>query len=185
MSEIGPAAQTPTSPRSQSSEALDLVAATLADLRRSLRGNRSKVGASKRSRPRDYSSPVNSESGLTERDPILLGTGLTDLVEDRGWSGHTAVAGVIGRWAELVGADLSAHVVPESFDEAAGLLSLKADSTTWATQTRMLTAVIQARLDSEIGIGIVRQIDVAGPAARARMPGRFSVPGRGPRDTYG
>ncbi len=120
-----------------------------------------------------------------DRDPQLVKDGVGRLVSDRGWSAQTAVAGVIGRWSELAGRDLAAHVVPESFDAHSGLLQLRADATAWATQTRFLIPTLQRRLDDEIGVGVVRQIEVAGPAAPRRSMGTLRVPGRGPRDTYG
>ena len=166
----------------------DLAAITLAEVRRSIRGSRAvraTEAAVSRARRGLARPPETSGSGPGERDPILLGTGISALVSDLGWEKRTAVAGVIGRWSELAGAELAAHVVPDSFDEETGRLSLTAESTTWATQVRILTPVLQARLDDEIGPGIVREIEVTGPTAPRRTYGPLHIPGRGPRDTYG
>lgn len=164
----------------------DLAKVILAELRRSLRGSRpiSKNG-SESNRTRSRKGAEFSGSGTDFRDPVLLGTGLSDLVAARGWESQTAVAGVTGRWHEIAGSDLADHVAPESFDEATGVLKLRAESTTWATQVRMLTPVLLARIDEEIGPAVVRQIEVFGPSAPRRNYGNLRVPGRGPRDTYG
>lgn len=164
----------------------DLAKVILAELRRSLRGARpiTKNG-SESNRTRSRKAAEFSGAGTDFRDPVLLGTGLADLVATRGWESQTAVAGVTGRWHEIAGSDLADHVAPEAFDEATGVLRLRAESTTWATQVRMLTPALLARIDEEIGAGVVRQIDVFGPSAPRRDYGNLRVPGRGPRDTYG
>ena len=62
-----------------------------------------------------------------------------------GWQVDVAVGSVIGRWPEIVGPDVAEHVQPVSFD--AGVLTLRAVSTAWATQMRLLTSVLLGRLD--------------------------------------
>lgn len=116
---------------------------------------------------------------------MLLGEALERLVDEQGWRGNTAVAGVVGRWAEIVGADVAAHVAPESFDLGAGTLVLRADSTAWASVIRMQVATLADRIGEEVGAGVVRTIQVLGPAAPSWRHGPRSVKGRGPRDTYG
>ncbi len=177
-----------TKPTAKGAEDLDtipdLAAATLAALRRATRGPAARTKSARSSGGRPPSAQLSS-AGPDERDPIPVSEGLADLVQDRGWANQAAVAGVIGRWSELAGEDLADHVRPESFDAATGLLRLRADSTSWATQIRVLMARLQARLDEEIGTGIVREIEVVGPSAPSRSYGNLRVPGRGPRDTYG
>jgi predicted nucleic acid-binding Zn ribbon protein len=70
--------------------------------------------------------------------------------------------------------------------EAGGRLLVQADSTAWATQTRMLASTLVRRLNEELGEGTVRVVEVVGPTGPSWKRGRFSVRGgRGPRDTYG
>jgi predicted nucleic acid-binding Zn ribbon protein len=130
-----------------------------------------------------------SGSGPDARDPALLGSAVARLMAERGWERPTAVGGLTGRWAEIVGPELAEHVVPETFEPAAdgsGLrLVLRADSTSWATSLRMLLPQIRARIDAELGVGTVRDISILGPAAPSWKHGTFTVRGRGPRDTYG
>jgi predicted nucleic acid-binding Zn ribbon protein len=112
---------------------------------------------------------------------------ISNLVRDRGWENQTAVGGLTGRWREIVGDEVAEHVVPESFEQSTDgmVLILRADSTAWATSLRMLLPSIRSRIDAEIGAGTVRDISILGPAAPSWRHGKFTVPGRGPRDTYG
>ena len=165
---------------------IDLAKATLADLRRSMRGSRPvSANGSESNRKRSYGTARFSGAGADDRDPVPLADGLEELIVVRGWSSQTAVASVTGRWRQIAGVDLAAHVVPESFDATSGVLRLTAESTTWSTQVRLLAPELMARIDEEIGAGVVRQIEVFGPVAPRRNYGNLRVPGRGPRDTYG
>jgi predicted nucleic acid-binding Zn ribbon protein len=120
-----------------------------------------------------------------ERDPQTLRRALDALVVARGWEAEAAVGGLVGRWAEIVGPDLAAHVVVETFDVDLGRLALRADSTAWATQVRWLLPTLRGRLQTELGAGVVREVTVEGPTAPSWRKGPRRVPGRGPRDTYG
>lgn len=124
-----------------------------------------------------------SGAGADARDPSLLGDQLDRLLDERGWVADVTVGGVIGRWAEIVGPDIAAHVAPVTFDGT--ILAVKADSTAWATQMRLLTSQVLGRIDAEVGPGIVTELVVHGPAAPSWVKGKFRVKGRGPRDTYG
>ncbi len=90
----------------------------------------------------------------------------------------------MGRWPRLVGPEIAAHSEPVSFE--LGRLVVRADSTAWATQLRLLLSSILGRIESDVGEGVVTEIRVVGPGAPtwSRGPRRVSD-GRGPRDTYG
>jgi predicted nucleic acid-binding Zn ribbon protein len=124
-----------------------------------------------------------STAGSDARDPQLFGATLDRIVGERGWTTEVAVGGVVGRWAEVVGPDLAAHVTPESFED--GVLLVRADSTAWATQVRLLGPTLLRRLAEELGEGVVERVTVGGPAGPSWRKGMRRVPGRGPRDTYG
>lgn len=126
-----------------------------------------------------------SGPGPDERDPMRLGSAVDRLLADHGWTEQAAVGGVVGRWAEIVGPDLAAHVVPETFDPATGALVLRADSTAWATQVNFLLGTLRARLAAEVGPDTVSSVKVVGPTAPSWRFGNRRVAGRGPRDTYG
>lgn len=117
------------------------------------------------------------------RDPQGLGNVVSRLVSDRGWSSPLAVGSVMAHWDTLVGADIAAHCQPESFDDTT--LHVRCDSTSWATQLRLLTSSLLAKFDEELGRGVVTKIMVLGPTAPSWRKGFRTVKGRGPRDTYG
>ena len=124
-----------------------------------------------------------SGAGPDERDPQPLGAALRGLVEAKDWTATVADASVMGRWDEIVGADLAAHCRPESLRD--GELSLVAESTAWATQVRALSGTLLKRLRDELGPGVVTKIRVHGPTAPSWQRGPRRIAGRGPRDTYG
>ncbi|PWJ55756.1 Predicted nucleic acid-binding protein, contains Zn-ribbon domain (includes truncated derivatives) [Quadrisphaera granulorum] len=117
------------------------------------------------------------------RDPQTVASSIGRLVSERGWRTPVAIGGVMGRWADVVGAEVAAHCQPETFSE--GELVVRADSTAWATQVRMLTATVLRRLGEELGEGVVTRLVVRGPAGPSWRAGSRSAGGRGPRDTYG
>jgi predicted nucleic acid-binding Zn ribbon protein len=118
-----------------------------------------------------------------ERDPQLLGPTLDRLVVERGWQTDKAEGDVKGRGPAIVGPQLAQHAVPDAFDD--GELVLRADSTAWATQIRLLAPTLLARLAEDLGAGVVTTVTVRGPGGPSWKKGRLAVPGRGPRDTYG
>ena len=144
-------------------------------------GRRPAPSATRRSNTAD---PRLSGAHPDDRDPALLGRSVDRLVTDAGWVTDVAVYGVFGRWASIVGADVAAHCSPESFVD--GRLSVRTDSTAWATQLRLLAPTVVRRLNEELGEDTVSRLDVSGPAAPSWKRGNRSVRGsRGPRDTYG
>lgn len=145
------------------------------------RGNSNRPGR----RRGDRRSPGTGWSGPgdDERDPKAIGDVVDRMATEHGWDDDLAVHGVVARWPQIVGPDIGGHVEPLSYDE--GVLTVRADSTAWATQMRMLAAQIVKRLNEEIGDGTVQRIAVLGPQSRSWQKGLRTVPGRGPRDTYG
>lgn len=130
--------------------------------------------------------PTYSSAAPDDRDPSRMADAIVSLVTERGWQAATAIGRIWGEWASLVGPTLAEHVKPEAFDRDSGRLTLRADSTAWATQVRMLSTQLRKRLQSEIPGGIVSDITVLGPDVAPRQRGRLRVKGgRGPRDTYG
>ncbi len=117
------------------------------------------------------------------RDPLGLGNVVSRLVSERGWSSPVAVGSVMAQWNTLVGPDISAHCQPESFTGTT--LQVRCDSTSWATQLRLLSSSLLARFDADLGAGVVTKIQVLAPAAPNWRKGYRTVKGRGPRDTYG
>lgn len=146
-----------------------------------LRRIRAAVRAGVAPKARDRKS--SRSTGATGRDPLMVGEALQEFLVVHGLEQRQQVARVLDGWADLVGSDVAAHVSVEGFDE--GDLLLRADSTTWANQMRLLRATLERRLEAELGEGAVRSITVLGPDAPSWRFGSRRVPGRGPRDTYG
>lgn len=120
------------------------------------------------------------------RDPLPLGAAINRLITERGWEAPAAVGGVMGRWPQIVGPEVAQHCEPQRYDEDARVLTVRCDSTTWATQLRLLAPQLVARLNADLGQGTVRLIKVLGPGGPPRRYGSLRSPGStGPGDTYG
>lgn len=117
------------------------------------------------------------------RDPMRFGQAIARLVAERGWEDTTAAAGVLTNWAQVVGSELADHCQPVSLLD--GELVLVAESSAWATQLRLLTRTLLARVRDHAGDSIVTKIVVRGPVQADWRKGPRRVAGRGPRDTYG
>nr|WP_240645911.1 DciA family protein [Georgenia sp. SYP-B2076] len=124
-----------------------------------------------------------SGPGPSRRDPQPLGGIAARFVAQRGWTRPVSVGGVVGRWREVVGDQLADHCDVETFEE--GELVVRASSTAWATQVRLLLPQLERRLAEEVGEGTVTSIVVLGPGGPSWKHGTRAVRGRGPRDTYG
>ena len=89
-----------------------------------------------RRRSRLRGEVVYSGSGRDGRDPKSVSSVLGSLISDRGWSSSLDIGKVLGRWPDLVGPQVAQHATPVDFSPP--LLVIAADSTTWATQLRVL-----------------------------------------------
>jgi predicted nucleic acid-binding Zn ribbon protein len=129
-------------------------------------------------RLRGYSGP-----GPDPRDPQKFGAVLERLMRARGWEKPKAEATVFGAWERVVGPDVAQHSRPVKLD--AGVLTVEAESTAWATQLRLLAATLLRKIAVEVGHNVVIRLQIHGPAAPSWSKGPRRVQGRGPRDTYG
>jgi predicted nucleic acid-binding Zn ribbon protein len=139
----------------------------------------------RRGPPGSSSTDLNKSlpGGRDGRDPALLGDQMDRLLLDRGWNVDVAVGSVMGRWPAIVGADVAAHCTPVTFSD--GILVVRAESTAWATQLRLMSSSILGRLETEVGKGAVTELRVQGPSAPSWSRGLRKSTGPGPRDTYG
>lgn len=122
-------------------------------------------------------------AGPGARDPQLVGVSAGRLAAELGWRPGLVEGDLRGRWPQLVGPDVAEHCRPEGFE--AGLLTLRASSTAWAASLTLLAPQLLRRLADDLGEGVVVEVRVLGPSGPGFSRGRRSVPGRGPRDTYG
>jgi predicted nucleic acid-binding Zn ribbon protein len=152
------------------------------------------LGAASRNRPRRSTrlrgqrtvgpGPQVSGAHPDDRDPQRLGAAVERLVESKGWATEVDLRGLLARWSSLVGSANAAHSHPEAFADT--VLTVRTDSTAWATQLRLLAPQLVALLNEALGDGTVTRVQVRGPDGPSWKKGRLSVrDGRGPRDTYG
>jgi predicted nucleic acid-binding Zn ribbon protein len=128
--------------------------------------------------------PQVSGAHPDDRDPQPLGAAVERLVDSKGWTTEVNVRSLLARWPALVGPVNAAHSHPESFADT--VLTVRTDSTAWATQLRLLAPQLVAMLNGALGDGTVTRVTVKGPDGPSWKKGRLSVrDGRGPRDTYG
>ncbi|MFZ1381533.1 MAG: DciA family protein [Scrofimicrobium sp.] len=122
-------------------------------------------------------------TGPSKYDPRPIGAILDKEVRDRDWQRSLATGQVIGRWDEIVGDVVAQHCPIDSF--SGGRLVVQADSTAWAQELKILLPEVMGAIDRAVGVGIVESVVVLAPRAPSWKHGPRSVPGRGPRDTYG
>ncbi len=115
--------------------------------------------------------------------PTPIGELLGEVADAQGWTKDLNVHQLLSRWPTLVGPVNAIHCEPEHF--ADGVLTVRAESSTWATSLRTMAPQLVAVLNEALGQGSVTKVVVIGPQAPSWKKGRRSVPGRGPRDTYG
>ncbi|MGX5769929.1 DUF721 domain-containing protein [Microbacterium trichothecenolyticum] len=117
------------------------------------------------------------------RDPRGVGDVLADLTREAGWDPQLAREDVVRAWDQVAGEDTAKHTRPVAFSD--GTLTIRADSTAWAKQLQLMRAQILSeivRRYPEAGVDAVRFI---GPDVPSWKWGPRTIPGRGPRDTYG
>ncbi|MFD8492034.1 DciA family protein [Amycolatopsis sp. NPDC059657] len=129
-------------------------------------------------RRRRWSGP-----GADTRDPQPLGRLASRIALEHGWSTRLSTGQVFGQWGKLVGEDVAEHAQPVALKD--GELTVRASSTAWATQLRLLQGQLLAKIAAGVGHGVVKRMRIQGPTAPSWRKGLRHVPGRGPRDTYG
>ncbi|MBO1901273.1 DUF721 domain-containing protein [Leucobacter weissii] len=117
------------------------------------------------------------------RDPRSLGELLDLAARDMGWTVELDQARLISDWHRFVGDAMAAHT--EVIEIRDGALVVQCDSTTWATELRRLRGEILTRILDAYPEVELRELRFLAPGAPSWKHGPRSVPGRGPRDTYG
>jgi len=117
------------------------------------------------------------------RDPHSLGDAIDGLTRRLGWNSPLAQSELILTWAEIAGADTAAHSEPVGVEE--GVLTVRCDSTAWATQLRLMRVQIQTQIAQRFPEAGIQSVRFEGPNAPSWKRGPRVIPGRGPRDTYG
>lgn len=117
------------------------------------------------------------------RDPLTAGQTLDGVLKEFRWEAQLAEADLFNRWAELVGEHNAANSQPETL--VAGVVTIRCKSTAWATQLRLMQSVLLAKVTEAHPDLEITSLKFLGPDAPSWKKGPRSVPGRGPRDTYG
>jgi predicted nucleic acid-binding Zn ribbon protein len=117
------------------------------------------------------------------RDPRGIDDILEGLTTRLGWNSSLAKAELLASWAELAGAETSLHSEPVGIED--GILTVRCDSTAWATQLRLMRGEITTSIARRFPDAGIQSVKFDGPNAPSWKRGARSIPGRGPRDTYG
>lgn len=119
----------------------------------------------------------------SRRDPARLGDIVSNLVRSRKWDRPLLAGRIVAEWGEVAGEAIAKNTKATRFED--GVLYVQASSSMWAGQLRLLLPQILKKLAETYGKDVVQKVIVSGPAQRSWKHGPLSVPGRGPRDTYG
>jgi predicted nucleic acid-binding Zn ribbon protein len=135
--------------------------------------------------PRTYVDEQRSGSGPDERDPAKLAGLIDKMIINKGWDLQLATGKLRAQWKPIVGDDIAEHVQIEEFNLDAsgqsGILVLRADSTAWATQIRLLSSDLKRRIALEVGDGVVKTLKIYGPT-QPKQKGLWRVPTMGKKD---
>lgn len=117
------------------------------------------------------------------RDPEGIGSVMDVLTLKLGWNSPLARSELLASWLEIAGIDTAEHSAPVGIED--GVLTVKCDSTAWATQLRLMRVQIMSRIVARYPDAGINSVRFEGPGAPSWKRGPRSIPGRGPRDTYG
>jgi len=119
----------------------------------------------------------------TGREPRGIADVLASVTSEMGWNSPLAQSELMTAWPDMVGEELSAHSHPISIDD--GTLTVQCDSTAWATQLRLMRGTVTTTIVQRYPEAGIQSVRFLAPNAPSWKRGPRSVPGRGPRDTYG
>ncbi|MET8955507.1 DciA family protein [Streptomyces sp. NPDC004533] len=106
------------------------------------------------------------------REPMGLGAAIGALVTERAWELPAAGATLRERWSAIA-PELAGHVAAVAFDPDSGRLTLRPESSAWATKTRLEQARLIAAAKESAGRTVVRALQILAPG---------TVPVREPAD---
>lgn len=117
------------------------------------------------------------------RDPGSFIDAMDTLASSMGWGTDLARAELMEQWPDIVGKDVALHAIPTGADH--GVMEIQCDSSAWATQLRLMRSTLLESLSEKFPGASIVELSIKAPGAPSWKHGRRSVPGRGPRDTYG
>lgn len=134
-------------------------------------------------RKRAKREPGSSAPFGTGRDPEGLGSVVDALTARLGWNSPLAQSELLASWADVAGVETAEHSTPVGIEE--GVLTVRCDSTAWATQLRLMRVQIATQIAAHYPDAGIQRVRFEGPGVPSWKRGPRSIPGRGPRDTYG
>ncbi|MEO7349607.1 MAG: DciA family protein [Terrimesophilobacter sp.] len=144
-------------------------------------GDRARTSAD--ARKRSVVAPGASTPFGGGRDPRGIAEVMDALTTKLGWTSPLARSELLDSWADLAGEETAAHSSPVGIVE--GVLTVSCDSTAWATQLRLMRSQILTRIAQRFPDAGIQSVRFEGPGVPSWKKGPRSIPGRGPRDTYG
>lgn len=127
--------------------------------------------------------PLDSVPFGEGRDPGSFLDAMDTLASSMGWDTDLARADVMEQWADIVGPEVALHALPVG--ASGGVMEIQCDSSAWATQLRLMRSTLLESLIVKFPDASIVELSIKAPGAPSWKHGRRSVPGRGPRDTYG
>ncbi|MFF5475392.1 DciA family protein [Streptomyces achromogenes] len=140
---------------------VDLARVALQQARLAARNNGGEARA-----PRQRRVTTVKWDGRDGREPAGFAAVLAGLMADRAWELPAAGGSVLDRWPDIAAAvapQLPHHVAAVAFHPETGQLVLRPDSPAYATQLRLITARIIAKVNSAVGTDAVRAVRVLPP----------------------
>ena len=117
-------------------------------------------------------------------DPERIGSILENLSNTKDWQRGLAEGNLFTNWAKIVGDEIAEHSEPITIFE--GRLTIRATSTAWATQLRLLERDLLKSIQNQSEGALIEELSIIGPNAPSWKRGLRTIRGaRGPRDTYG
>lgn len=140
------------------------------------------------SRSRDARKRAKREPGSSApfgngRDPQGIAEVMDALTARLGWNSSLARSELLASWHEVAGVETAEHSRPVGIDD--GVLTVACDSTAWATQLRLMRVQITTQIAQRYPDAGIQSVRFDGPGVPSWKRGPRSIPGRGPRDTYG
>jgi predicted nucleic acid-binding Zn ribbon protein len=134
-------------------------------------------------RKKQETDPQVSTAFGPGRDPGSFAEAMEHLSSEMGWDVDLARAELMEQWVDIVGEDVAHHATPSGASD--GVLEILCDSSAWATQLRLMRQQLLDSLVTRFPHANITELSIKAPGAPSWKHGRRSVPGRGPRDTYG
>lgn len=100
--------------------------------------------------------------GKPGRDPIELGDVMSTIAGDGVWSTNLKLAQLRTHWDQVVGEGVAKHTAVTDFTN--GVLTIRAESTIWATQLTYLIPQLTETIRGNLKGLTINEIRVTGPA---------------------